>query len=99
MNSATDNLKRFLQYIAIELINYPEKAELRVAELENNQINFRFIVKQSDVALLIGKGGYTISAIRSLCKAIAETHNSSIRIQICSREEAEKEKNIESKET
>ena len=95
MNTISDTLKSFLQYITVQIINHPQKAELRMVELEKNHLNFRIIVDKEDVPLLIGKNGYTISSIRSLCKGIAEANEFSVRVQIFSHEELENASAVE----
>lgn len=87
MQAATNQLRAFLQYYAVQLIEHPEQAQLRVAELDAGKLRFRLILNASDVALLIGKNGFTASAIRSVMKAAAERHNVHFTLQIHSHEE------------
>ena len=51
MKEATDQIKDFLQFIALQFIEHPDQAELRVAEVSEDRVNFRLIVAQSDVAI------------------------------------------------
>ena len=71
MKEATDQIKDFLQFIALQFIEHPDQAELRIAEVSEDRVNFRLIVAQSDVAILIGRNGFTASAIRNVMKAAA----------------------------
>jgi predicted RNA-binding protein YlqC (UPF0109 family) len=87
MQTATNQLRAFLQYYAVQLIEHPEQAQLRVAEIDPGKLRFRLILNPSDVALLIGKNGFTASAIRSVMKAAAERHNVQFTLQIHSHEE------------
>jgi predicted RNA-binding protein YlqC (UPF0109 family) len=87
MKETTDQIKDFLQFIALQFIEHPEQAELRVAEVDDKRISFRLIVAQPDVAILIGRNGFTASAIRNVMKAAALRHGIHASLQINSHEE------------
>ena len=87
MHETTDQIKDFLQFITLQFINHPDQAELRVAEVDDNHIRFRLIVAQPDVAMLIGRNGFTASAIRNVMKAAAIRHGVQASLQIHSHEE------------
>ena len=73
MQEVTEQMRNFLQFITLQFITKPDQAQLRVAEANDkeNHIRFRLIVAQQDVAILIGKNGFTASAIRNVLKAAA----------------------------
>jgi len=87
MQQTAEQIKSFLQYIALQFISHPEDAELRVAKAEENHIRFRLILNKADVANLIGRNGFTASAIRSILKAAAIRDNVNATLQIVSHEE------------
>lgn len=87
MREATDNIKAFLEFIALQFIDHPEEAQLRVAEVDEDHVRFRLIVAQSDVAMLIGRNGFTASAIRNVMKAAALREGIHASLQIHSHEE------------
>lgn len=87
MRETTDQIKEFLQFITLQFIKHPEQAQLRVAEVDGQHIRFRLIVAQSDVAILIGRNGFTASAIRNVMKAAAARHDLQVSLQIHSHEE------------
>lgn len=87
MRETTDQIKDFLQFITLQFINHPDQAQLRVAEVDDNHIRFRLIVAQSDVAMLIGRNGFTASAIRNVMKAAATRQGIQASLQIHSHEE------------
>ena len=87
MRETTDQIKDFLQFITLQFINHPDEAQLRVAEVDDNHIRFRLIVAQSDVAMLIGRNGFTASAIRNVMKAAAVRQGIQASLQIHSHEE------------
>ncbi len=87
LQAATDRLRNFLQYVAVNLIDEPKHAQLKVTELGPNRLRFKLILMKKDVAMLIGKNGFTASAIRGLLKAAAEAHGIHALLQIHSHED------------
>jgi predicted RNA-binding protein YlqC (UPF0109 family) len=87
MQAVTDRLKNFLQYVAVNLIEEPSQAQLKVAELGPKKLRFKLILARQDVAMLIGRNGFTASAIRSVLKAAAEKEGFQVSLQIHSHEE------------
>ena len=87
MQAVTDRLKNFLQYVAINLIDEPAQAQLKVAELGPKRLRFKLVLAKPDVAMLIGRNGFTASAIRSVLKAAAEREGVQVTLQIHSHEE------------
>lgn len=87
MQAVTDRLKNFLQYVAVNLIDEPGQAQLKVAELGPKKLRFKLILAQQDVAVLIGRNGFTASAIRSVLKAAADREGVQVSLQIHSHEE------------
>ncbi|MEG0025400.1 MAG: KH domain-containing protein [Akkermansia sp.] len=92
MNEAVDQIRQFLQLIAVQFVKNPQMAELRVATVpESNLVRFRLILEKSDVARIIGRNGMTASAIRSLAKAAGEKRGLKVIVHMLSHEEAEEE--------
>ena len=89
MQVITDQIRNYLQYIAVQFIEHPDRAQLKVAELGPNRLRFKIILERSDVALLIGRNGFSASAIRGVAKAAAERANVQATLQIHSHEEEE----------
>lgn len=87
MQAVTDRLKNFLQYVAVNLIDEPSQAQLKVAELGPKRLRFKLVLAQQDVAMLIGRNGFTASAIRSVLKAAADREGVQVSLQIHSHEE------------
>ncbi|NQX01431.1 KH domain-containing protein [bacterium] len=87
MQAVTDRLKNFLQYVAVNLIDEPAQAQLKVAELGPKRLRFKLVLAKPDVAMLIGRNGFTASAIRSVLKAAAEREGVQVSLQIHSHEE------------
>lgn len=92
MQPAVEQIRQYLQLIALQFIQHPEQAELRVAESANGDIvRFRLILEKTDVARIIGRNGMTASAIRSLAKAAGEKHNIKVIVHMLSHEEVAQE--------
>lgn len=89
MQAVTDRLKNYLQYVAIKLIDDPAQAQLKVAELGPKKLRFKLVLSKADVAVLIGRNGFTASAIRNVLKAAAEKEGVQVSLQIHSHEEEE----------
>ena len=87
MQAVTDRLKNFLQYVAVNLIDEPAQAQLKVTELGPKRLRFKLVLARADVAVLIGRNGFTASAIRSILKAAAEREGVQVLLQIHSQEE------------
>lgn len=89
MQAVTDRLKNYLQYVAVKLIDDPAQAQLKVAELGPKKLRFKLVLAKADVAMLIGRNGFTASAIRNVLKAAAEKEGVQVSLQIHSHEEEE----------
>lgn len=89
MQVVTDQIRNFLQYIAVQFINHPERAQLKVAEVDSKRLRFKLVLERSDVALLIGRNGFSASAIRNVMKSAAERAGVQVNLQIHSHEEEE----------
>jgi len=87
MKEVTDKLRNFLQYVAVKLIDEPAQAQLKVAELGPKRLRFKLVLAQTDVATLIGRNGFTASAIRSVLRAAADREGVQVSLQIHSHEE------------
>jgi len=87
MQVVSEQLRNFLQYIAVQFIEHPDKAQLRVAQIGPKRLRFKLVLESSDVALLIGRNGFTASAIRSILKAAADREGIQVTLQIHSHEE------------
>lgn len=87
MQIAANRVKNFLQYVAVSLIDEPAQAQLVVTELGPRRMRYKLILAKPDVAILIGRNGFTASAIRSIIKAASEKEGLQISLQIHSHED------------
>lgn len=82
-----DRLRGFLQYIVVNLISEPDRAEIRIQEIETGVLRFRLLVAQKDVKDMIGRDGATASSIRNLLKTTAASEGVHALLEILSHEE------------
>lgn len=87
MQTTTERLKNFLQYVAVNMIDDPKTAQLKIAEVAPNHLRLKLVLSRDDVAILIGRNGFTISALRNMLKAIADRDGYKVQLQIHSHEE------------
>ena len=60
MHPAVEQIRQYLQLIALQFVQHPEQAELRVAESpQGDAVRFRLILEKTDVARIIGRNGMT----------------------------------------
>ena len=58
-------MREFVEYVAKSLVDYPDEVEVHQIEGEKTMI-FELKVNKSDIGKIIGRGGRTIKAIRTL---------------------------------
>ena len=87
MEPSTERLRNFLQYVAVKLIDEPGQAQLKVAEIAPKKVRFKLVLAKADVAMLIGRNGFTASAIRNVLKIAAEREGVQVSLLIHSHEE------------
>jgi hypothetical protein len=87
MDAITVRLKNFLQYVVVNLIDEPNHAQIKVTQIGSNGLRFKLVLVTRDVAMLIGREGFTASAIRSILKAAAAMNGVQALLQIHSHEE------------
>ena len=87
MHETTEQIRNFLQFITLQFISHPDEAQLMVSEVSEDHIRFRLVLNRADVAILIGRNGFTASAIRNVLKAAAIRDGINATLQIVSTEE------------
>ncbi len=87
MEALTVQLKDFLQYVAVNLIDEPDHARIKVQEIATGVLRFRLVLVKRDVAMLIGREGQTASAIRGVLKAAAARNGAHALLLIHTHEE------------
>ena len=87
LQAVTLRLKNFLQFVAVNLIDEPDRAQIKVTQLGPTGLRFKLVLVKRDLAMLIGKEGHTAAAIRNIIKAAAATHGVQALLQIHSHED------------
>ena len=87
MHETTEQIRNFLQFITLQFISHPDEAQLMVSEVAEDHIRFRLVLNRADVAILIGRNGFTASAIGNVLKAAAIRESIKATLQIVSTEE------------
>ncbi len=83
----TLQLKNFVQFVAVNLIDEPSRAQIKVTQMGPTGLRFKLVLVQKDVSLLIGREGHTAAAIRSILQATAAIHGLQALVQIHSHED------------
>lgn len=74
-------MKEFVAYIVKNLVDHPD--EVRINEIGGTQtIIIELYVKKSDIGKIIGKGGRTINAIRTLVMSVASRNGLRVTLEI-----------------
>ena len=87
MEELIERLKGFLQFVAVNLIEEPDRAQVRVQEISPGVVRFKLVVTQKDQANLVGRDGATASAIRNMLKGTAAEEGVHVLLQILSHQE------------
>jgi len=64
-------MDEFLRFVVGQLVEFPGEVVITKTE-EADRTTFHLIARKTDLPKIIGKGGHTIQAIRSLLDAAAE---------------------------
>lgn len=80
-------LKGFLEFVVLGLVDEPRHATIKVKEIAPRVLRFKVVLVKRDVAMLVGTGGHTASAIRNLLKASAGRHGIQALLVVLSHEE------------
>lgn len=87
LQELVERLRNFVQFVAVNLIDEPERAQIRVQEITPGTVRFRLVVTQADQKNLVGRDGSTAAAIRNLLKGTAAEAGVNVLLQILSHEE------------
>lgn len=74
-------LQEFLEFVVKGLVRHPELASV-IHEAQGNRHVYRLRVDPGDMGRIIGRNGFTISAIRSLLDAAAQRHRVKANLKV-----------------
>ncbi len=80
-------LRSFLHFVAMNLIDEPEQAQIRIQEVGPGVVRFKFVVTPKDLVTMLGRDGSTASSIRNLMKVAASGIGAHVLLQFLSIEE------------
>lgn len=74
-------MEEFLRYVIGKLIEYPD--ELVISHTESgNKVVYHLAMRKSDLPKVIGKGGHTIQALRTLLHASGQKRGLQVGLEI-----------------
>ena len=79
---APEALREFLMYVVANLIEHPKQASIAVGTTSSGAISYRITLAPDDVRRVMGKNGFTISAIRSLMNVAARKHGVRVSLRV-----------------
>ncbi len=74
-------MEEFLRYVLTSLVEFPDEVVITRTELESKTV-FHVVARKSDLPKIIGKGGHTIQALRTLLSASAKKHGATATLEI-----------------
>jgi uncharacterized protein len=74
-------VEEFLRFVIGQLVEYPDEIVLTKTETPE-RIIFQLTARKSDLPRIIGKGGHTIQAIRTLLNASAHRRGQKASLEI-----------------
>jgi len=74
-------MEEFLRFVLGELVEFPDELVITRTELDNKSAFF-VAARKTDLPKIIGKGGHTIQAIRTLLSASAKKHGGTATLEI-----------------
>jgi predicted RNA-binding protein YlqC (UPF0109 family) len=87
MAELIERLKGFLQFVTVNLIEEPDRAQVRVQEIAPGVLRFKLVVTRKDQAHLVGRDGATAAALRNMLKGTAAEEGVHVLLQILSHQE------------
>jgi predicted RNA-binding protein YlqC (UPF0109 family) len=74
-------VEEFLRYVLSQLVEYPD--EIVITRVEKpGEITFYLAARKTDLPKIIGKGGHTIQALRTLLAASGQKHETKVALEI-----------------
>ena len=69
-------------YVVANLIDHPDQASIAVGTTTAGAVSYRVQLAPDDVKRVVGKNGFTISAIRSLMNVAARKHHVKVSLRV-----------------
>jgi hypothetical protein len=75
-------MKEFIEYIAKQLVDHPDKVIVEENTPDNNTIELTLKVDKTDIGKVIGKHGNNVNAMRALLSALGGKERHRVSLQI-----------------
>jgi predicted RNA-binding protein YlqC (UPF0109 family) len=75
-------MKKLLEYLAKELVTKPKEIKVVESKEDDGTIHLTLSTASEDMGIIIGKGGKTIMAIRSLVKTAAAKKGEKVFLEL-----------------
>jgi len=87
MRKLSNQLTTFIRFVSRSLIERADMAEIRVEQPFPDTLSIRLVLCKPDSAAIIGHGGHTAAAIRSIIKDVARNRGARASLRILTFEE------------
>jgi uncharacterized protein len=74
-------MEEFLRYVIGTMVEFPESVVIKKTETPGRMV-FYVAARPSDIPRIVGKGGHTIRALRTLLGASARKRNLSVSLEL-----------------
>ncbi len=74
-------MEEFLRFVLGRLVEFPDEVVISRAEQPGKTI-FHVVARKSDIPRIIGRGGHTIQALRTLLSASAKKHGTRASLEL-----------------
>ncbi len=74
-------MEEFLKYVLAQLVEYPADVVISKDE-QPGEVTYHLSMRQSDIATVVGKGGHTIQALRTLLRASGQKKDLRVGLEI-----------------
>lgn len=75
-------MKEFIEYIAKQLVDHPDKVVVEETTPDENTIDLTLKVDKTDIGKVIGKQGNTVNAMRALLIAVGGKEHHRVVLKI-----------------
>jgi predicted RNA-binding protein YlqC (UPF0109 family) len=75
-------MEQLLEYLARSLVDEPEEVSVESFEEDDGTIVLELSVGEDDVGKLIGRGGRTVNALRTVMRASAVKHGRRVLVDV-----------------
>jgi predicted RNA-binding protein YlqC (UPF0109 family) len=81
MSRTGADTEALVRYLVESLVDVPEAVKISVTQSDDS-VSFMVELDPSDVGKVIGRGGRTIKAIRTLARAAGSTENRQVEVDV-----------------